>query len=111
MALATPANLMSGQTIAIGFERVTKVFDGGGYKALDQIDLSVGETRFVSVVGPSGCGKSTLLNLAAGLDHPSEGIVTVHGEPLRGRNAARLICSSKTPCCPGRLCLRTWPWD
>lgn len=87
MALArNPANLMSGQTIAIGFEKVSKVFGGGGYKALDQIDLSVGETRFVSVVGPSGCGKSTLLNLAAGLDSPTEGIVTVHGEPLRGRN-------------------------
>src|SRR4029077_770265 len=72
--------------IAIGFEKVTKHFGAERYTALDQIDLSVGTARFVSLVGPSGCGKSTLLNLAAGLDQPSEGTVKVNGEPLRGRN-------------------------
>jgi NitT/TauT family transport system ATP-binding protein len=71
---------------AIGFEKVTKRYGAEQYIALEQIDLSVGTGRFVSVVGPSGCGKSTLLNLAAGLDQPSQGTVTLHGEPLRGRN-------------------------
>jgi NitT/TauT family transport system ATP-binding protein len=77
---------MRDQFIAIGFEKVTKVFGAESYRALDQVDLSVRTAHFVSVVGPSGCGKSTLLNLAAGLDQPSEGSVTVHGEPLRSRN-------------------------
>lgn len=72
---------------AIRFEKVTKQFGPEHYTALDQIDLSVGVGRFVSIVGPSGCGKSTLLNLAAGLDQPSQGIVTIHDEPLLGRNA------------------------
>jgi NitT/TauT family transport system ATP-binding protein len=76
-----------GDTTAIGFEKVTKHFGADRYLALDQIDLSVGASRFVSLVGPSGCGKSTLLNLAAGLDQPSQGTVSVHGEPLHGRNA------------------------
>jgi NitT/TauT family transport system ATP-binding protein len=77
---------MPDQTIAIGFEKVSKVFGAERYTALDQVDLSVRTARFVSVVGPSGCGKSTLLNLAAGLDQPSKGSVTVHGEPLTGLN-------------------------
>ena len=77
---------MPDQSIAIGFEKVTKVFGAERYKALQEVDLSVTRARFVSVVGPSGCGKSTLLNLAAGLDQPTQGSVTVHGEPLTGRN-------------------------
>jgi NitT/TauT family transport system ATP-binding protein len=76
----------SGDTTAIGFENVTKHFGAERYTALEHIELSVATSRFVSIVGPSGCGKSTLLNLAAGLDQPSQGMVTVHGEPLRGRN-------------------------
>ena len=69
---------------AIQFEGVTKQF--GSYTAVQNIDLSAGAGRFVSVVGPSGCGKSTLLNLAAGLTSPSSGSIAVFGEPLTGQN-------------------------
>ena len=53
---------------------------------MHDITLDVGTGAFVSVVGPSGCGKSTLLNLAAGLITPSDGTVSVFGEPLQGLN-------------------------
>jgi NitT/TauT family transport system ATP-binding protein len=69
---------------AIQLDRVTKHFVG--YTTLRDIHLEVSAGAFVSVVGPSGCGKSTLLNLAAGLIEPSEGSVSVFGEPLRGLN-------------------------
>ena len=69
---------------AIRFERVTKDF--GHYTAVQGIDLTARAGAFVSVVGPSGCGKSTLLNLAAGLMTPSQGSVSVFGEPLQGLN-------------------------
>jgi ABC-type Fe3+/spermidine/putrescine transport system ATPase subunit len=53
MGLPSNTHTMPDQSIAIGFEKVSKVF-GEHYRALDQVDLSVGTARFVSVVGPSG---------------------------------------------------------
>ncbi len=40
---------------------------------LKDINLSVKEGEFISIMGPSGSGKSTLLNLIGMLDDPSEG--------------------------------------
>ncbi|HVT58101.1 MAG TPA: ABC transporter ATP-binding protein [Thermoanaerobaculia bacterium] len=50
--------------------------------ALDNINLSIEEGEFVSIMGPSGCGKSTLLNLIGLLDEPSEGSVEFDGEKV-----------------------------
>lgn len=44
-----------------------------GTHALSDVNLTVGDGEFVSVVGPSGCGKSTLLRLSAGLETISDG--------------------------------------
>ncbi len=51
----------------------------GEVAALKDINLSVGEGEFISIVGPSGCGKTTLLSLFAGLLMPSEGTITIGG--------------------------------
>jgi len=50
--------------------------------ALRDINLSVPEGQFLSVMGASGSGKSTLLNLIAGLDVPTDGRVTILGQDL-----------------------------
>ena len=49
---------------------------------LKGISFQVHEGEFLSIVGPSGNGKSTLLNMITGIDRPSEGKVTVLGEPV-----------------------------
>jgi NitT/TauT family transport system ATP-binding protein len=74
---------------AIAIAGVSKVFrrpgarsGAGEVRALDPLDLSVGDGEFVAIVGPSGCGKSTLLRLVAGLLVPTTGRVTLHGEPV-----------------------------
>ncbi len=51
----------------------------GEVAALTDINLSVAEGEFISVVGPSGCGKTTLLSLFAGLLTPSEGTILIGG--------------------------------
>ena len=75
--------------IALELDHVSRDFttpDGRGYRALDDISLSIPAGSFVAIVGPSGCGKSTLLNIAAGLLAPSTGAVHVDGRPLDGLN-------------------------
>ncbi len=50
--------------------------------ALEDIDLTVTDGEFVSIVGPSGCGKSTILRLIAGLIVPTSGTLTLNGTPI-----------------------------
>jgi NitT/TauT family transport system ATP-binding protein len=81
----------SARPAALTFERVTCRFGarnrrGEAYTAIRDVDLTVAEGEFVSIVGPTGCGKSTLLNVAAGLLSPTEGRVTAFGAPLDGLN-------------------------
>lgn len=57
---------------------VRKTF--GSFAAVENIDLDVREGEFLTIVGPSGSGKTTLLRMLAGMDTPSEGNITLHGE-------------------------------
>lgn len=52
------------------------------FSALSSIDLRISEGERLGIVGRSGSGKSTLLNLIAGIDHPSEGSITVAGKDI-----------------------------
>ena len=56
----------------------------GEINALENINLSVEEGEFVSIVGPSGCGKSTLLSLIAGLLAPTVGEILINGRQVSG---------------------------
>jgi putative ABC transport system ATP-binding protein len=50
--------------------------------ALRGVDLTVKEGDFISIVGPSGSGKTTLLNIIGCIDHPTGGLVKIHGEDV-----------------------------
>ncbi|WP_448955138.1 ABC transporter ATP-binding protein [Labrys neptuniae] len=56
----------------------------GSIQALQDINLSLAENEFVSLVGTSGCGKSTLLSIVAGLQEFDDGVVLSDGIPLAG---------------------------
>ena len=51
--------------------------------ALHQVNLTINQGEFVSIMGPSGCGKSTLLSLMGLLDEPTSGTVTIAGRPVQ----------------------------
>ncbi|MEO9383585.1 ABC transporter ATP-binding protein [Chromobacterium phragmitis] len=70
---------------ALAFEKVTAGYLPGR-PVVERFDLQLMPGEFLALVGPSGCGKSTLLNLAAGLQTPDSGQVTVNGRPLAGLN-------------------------
>ena len=66
----------------IVFQNVQRVFhqNGQAFVALKDIHLEVQDREFVAIVGPSGCGKTTCMRMAAGLEHPTGGQVSVDGE-------------------------------
>ena len=55
----------------------------GDVHALAEIELTLDDGEFVSLIGPSGCGKSTLLRVVADLEQPTEGTVRVGGKSAR----------------------------
>jgi putative ABC transport system ATP-binding protein len=74
----------------IELSEVTRRYTAGGAPALDHVSLGVAAGEAVAVMGPSGSGKSTLLNLAAGLDKPTSGTVTVAGQRVERLSETRL---------------------
>ena len=61
-------------------DSLTKTF--GETVALDDVSFEVPEGEFVIVLGVSGSGKSTLLRSMCGLTSPTEGSISVNGEPV-----------------------------
>lgn len=68
----------------IRLENIHRIFQVGGQTvhALNDINLTIAEGEYVSVMGPSGSGKSTLLNIIALLDQPSSGRYLLNGRPV-----------------------------
>src|SRR5579885_3683897 len=77
----------------ITFEGVRKSFghNGGGFLALEKIDLTIADKEFVAIVGPSGCGKTTCMRMVAGFEFPTAGTVNVDGHRVTGPGPNRAV--------------------
>ncbi len=71
---------MNQASSAVELKNVVKKFDE--VTAVDDIDLTIGDGEFFSLLGPSGCGKTTTLRMIAGLELPTAGSVLIHGEEM-----------------------------
>jgi putative spermidine/putrescine transport system ATP-binding protein len=65
-------------TPAVEFEAVSRHF--GVVRAVDEVDLTIGEGSFFAMLGPSGSGKTTCLRLISGFETPDAGHVRIFGQ-------------------------------
>ena len=79
-------------TRAVALCEVRKVYGrgDGSVVALDGVTVGLARGSFTALMGPSGSGKSTFLNVAAGLDRPTSGTVTLADTELAGLSERRL---------------------
>ena len=64
----------------ITLEHITKSYDG--QIILDDLNLSIYENSFVTLLGPSGCGKTTTLRIIGGFEKPDKGRVIFDGQDI-----------------------------
>lgn len=73
-----------GSATLVEVHDLSKTYVRNQVQALDQIDLTITEGQFATIIGPSGCGKSTLLKIMAGLIPATAGQVLLNKTPVNG---------------------------
>ena len=66
---------------------ITKQF--GEFTALADVNLSISEGEFFTLVGPSGSGKTTMIRILVGMENPTSGEIILNGEIINGVPANR----------------------
>ncbi|MER3389178.1 MAG: ABC transporter ATP-binding protein [Microcella sp.] len=94
--MSNPATESAARTAPfIDVKSVTVRYDlsrtGGTLTAVEDVNLTISEGEFVTVLGPSGCGKTTVMNVIAGLVEASEGEVLVDGRRVEGPGPERAV--------------------
>ncbi len=64
----------------IQLQHISKSYDG--HMILDDLNLTIHENEFVTLLGPSGCGKTTTLRIIGGFERPDSGSVIFDGEDI-----------------------------
>ena len=90
----------------VQIEKVGQTFatKKGKFVALRDIDLTIKEGEFISLIGHSGCGKSTLLNLIAGLTTPTIGVLLCDGREIAGPGPERAVVFQNHSLLPWLTC-------
>jgi len=79
---------------------------GGRLLALDNVNLSIEEGEFVTIVGPSGCGKTTFINIADGLLKATGGKILLDGKEVTGPGTDRAMVFQDPCLMPWRTVLK-----
>ncbi|MCQ2454909.1 MAG: ABC transporter ATP-binding protein [Clostridia bacterium] len=66
----------------VELKNVIVSFDGE--RVLDELNLTIKDKEFITLLGPSGCGKTTTLRLIAGFQNPDSGKISFEGKDLNG---------------------------
>jgi putative ABC transport system ATP-binding protein len=87
---ASPVSTVNAPAIALRDVRKVHGRGEGSVVALDGVDVALARGSFTAIMGPSGSGKSTFLHVAAGLDRPTSGSVTLGDTDLARLNERQL---------------------
>ena len=68
----------------LSLSNISKVF--GNATAVEDFNLDVEKSEFVSFLGPSGCGKTTTLRMIAGFELPTGGTITLDEEEITNKS-------------------------
>ncbi|OPY70425.1 MAG: Aliphatic sulfonates import ATP-binding protein SsuB [Syntrophorhabdaceae bacterium PtaU1.Bin034] len=81
------------RTEKLRVSNLDKVYKGNkiSVPALADVNLSILEGEFVSIIGTSGCGKTTLLRIIAGLEDDFGGSITLAGRAISGPGTDRAV--------------------
>lgn len=91
----TPASASGESPMLLALRGVGKVFSNG-VTALSDVNLTIREGDFLSLLGPSGCGKSTALRLIAGLSTPTSGVLDWRGSGSLDRSKIGFVFQEPT---------------
>lgn len=72
---------MDDRKVIVEIKNVNKIY-GGTNQVVRDLNLTVYEGEFLTLLGSSGCGKTTTLRMIAGFEEPSSGEITVEGEDI-----------------------------
>ncbi|MBB6451588.1 osmoprotectant transport system ATP-binding protein [Salirhabdus euzebyi] len=75
---------------AIEISNVTKKFKQAEYNAVDNVNLTIDEGEFITILGSSGSGKTTLLKIINKLYEPNEGTIKLFGEDIAHVDSVQL---------------------
>ena len=101
---AISANIVTERYVHIedvGMRFVTKK---GVFEALTNVNLSINQGEFVSIIGHSGCGKSTVLSLIAGLLEPTSGYLFCAGRQISKPGPERAVVFQNHSLLPWLTC-------
>lgn len=94
----------------IEIKGLSKSFEGrrgmGDVQALKDLNLTIHDDEFLTILGPSGCGKTTLLRCIAGLVSWDEGEVLIDGAPVTGPGPERAMVFQSIALMPWASILR-----
>lgn len=77
---------------AVNLTGLTKEFiddDGSKVTAVDNLDLTINDGEFFTLLGPSGCGKTTILRMLAGFETPTGGSISIDGRDVTDLSASK----------------------
>ncbi|MGE9984735.1 ABC transporter ATP-binding protein [Desulfovibrio sp. SGI.169] len=77
----------------------------GKMDVLQNVSFTVSKNEFLVIVGPTGCGKSTIANILAGIEAPTAGLATIHGEQVNPKKHNISFVFQEPSCVPWKTLL------